>query len=236
MGRDEFIEYYEAPHYNLIVENLPKHADFRRNYPMCHHGRISDSGFKFFDVMTAITYENREKFDEAMRIFYSQPFNKTVTEDELRFLDRSCMKFMVVDEVIDQVPEDKWRPAPVVDNEAKLVRLIRRPPKVDLDTFREAYETLQAPAVRSATAGCLDYRRNYVRGSDLYNYTTPLLQQQFSDDLSVSCDIIEEFCFSSSSAATTAAVALDSVSMKSKVLMGMLSTPVIICDQYLRTT
>ncbi|KAH9213529.1 hypothetical protein DL95DRAFT_410276 [Leptodontidium sp. 2 PMI_412] len=148
MDRNEFIDYYEKPHVNLIIANVPKHDDFRRNYPAWHRSKTIDPDLQPFDALTAITYESLAKFDEAIEIFYSQPFNQIVTDDEMRFLDRSRMKFVMVDEVIDQVPENEWRPGPVAVEDSKLVRFIKRPTVLDAAEFRKTYEALQAPATR----------------------------------------------------------------------------------------
>lgn len=236
MDRREFIEYYEQPHLDLITKTLPKHDDFRRNYPVWHRGDTNLSKFQPFDVMTAITYENRATFDQAMQIYHSQPFNKIVTEDELRFLDRPRMMFVMVDEVIDEALKHQWRPAPVVADAAKLVRLIRQPDALDCSKFREIYEDVQAPAIRSIVGGCIDYRRNYVRRSDSYNFMTPQLHAECSQHIMISFDIVEELCFVSSADAKVAAQALDSARVDSTLLMGMKSTAAIICDQRLSVT
>ncbi|KAH7141799.1 hypothetical protein EDB81DRAFT_884857 [Dactylonectria macrodidyma] len=138
MDRKEFIDYYEKPHVDLILLNVPRHNDFRRNYPVWDRSNTADPGSPPFDALTAITYNNPAMFAEALATFYSQPFNQIVTEDELRFLDRSRIKFVMVDEIIDDVPENEWRPAPMVVEEAKLIRLIKRPAALDAAEFRTA--------------------------------------------------------------------------------------------------
>ncbi|KAH6986637.1 hypothetical protein EDB80DRAFT_690782 [Ilyonectria destructans] len=234
MDRNEFIDYYENPHVDLILRNLPKHDDFRRNYPAWDRSNTADLGSPLFDAMTAITYESPVKFAEALATFYSQPFNQIVTEDELRFLDRSRIKFVMVDEIIDEVPENKWRPAPMVVEDAKLIRLIRRPAALDAAEFRKAYEALQAPAIRSTVGSCVDYRRNYIRGSDSHNFTTPELENNLDIHSVIACDLIEELCFASSADADAAVRALDGVGVGTPLLTGMLGTSAIICDQRLR--
>ncbi|KAH7142688.1 hypothetical protein B0J13DRAFT_623298 [Dactylonectria estremocensis] len=235
MDRNEFIDYYEKPHVDLILLHVPKHDDFRRNYPASDWSNTADPGLPPFDALTAITYKNPATFAEANATFYSQPFNQIVTEDELRFLDRSRIKFVMVDEIIDQVPENEWRPAPMFVEGAKLIRLIRRPAALDTTEFRKAYEALQAPATRSAVSSCVDYRRNYVRGSDSHNFTTPELQNNPGHHSVVACDLIEELCFASSADANAAVRTLDSIGVRTPLLTGMLGTPAIICDQRLRT-
>lgn len=235
IDRNEFMEYYENTHLDLIIDKVPKHDDFRRSYPAWDRSSTPLQGLKPFDAITAITYEKRATFEEAVAIVYSQPFNKIIIEDELRFLNRSRMRFVVVDEVIARGPQDKWQPAPVVADGAKLVRLIRRPSGLDVADFRKTYETLHAPVVLSAATNCIDYRCNYVCGSDSYNFTTPELLDEHSHHWMTSCDLIEELCFSSNADAEAATRALGRVSVHSTLLMGMLDTPAIICDQRLRT-
>ncbi|CAG9946212.1 unnamed protein product [Clonostachys rosea f. rosea IK726] len=233
--RNEFINYYEKPHLDLILANLPKHDDFRRNYPAWHRYNTPSLGLQPFDALTAITYGSPAKFDEAIGIFYTQPFNQAVTEDELRFLDRSRMKFVMVDEIIDQLPENEWRPAPAVGDHAKLIRLIKRPATLNATEFRKAYEATQVPAIRSTIINCIDYRRNYVRATDSHNFTTPELQGSLSESDMIACDLIEELCFASSADADAAVQALAVVGHHSPLLTDMQRTPGIICDQRLRS-
>ena len=212
MVRKEFIEYYEKPHLDLIVANVPKHSDFRRTYPAWHRSDPANLGSRPFDALTAITYESSAKFDEAMHIYYGQPFNQTVTEDELRFIDRSLVKLAVVDEVIDRVPVSGWRPAPVVADYAKLIRLIKRPTTLGATEFCEIYEAVQAPIIRCTIDNCIDYRRNYVRGSHQYNYTTLELQDKLGEHPMTDCDLIEELYFVCNADAKDAAVSLSGIS------------------------
>ncbi|KAM5527612.1 hypothetical protein FOXYSP1_19974 [Fusarium oxysporum f. sp. phaseoli] len=236
MDRNEFMEYYENTHLDLIIDNVPKHDDFRRLYPAWHRSGTAQYDLKKpFDVMTGITYGRRASFDEGAAKIYSPPFNEIVIQDEMRFLDRSLMKFVVVHEVIVRGPQDKWQPAPHVADGAMLVRLIQRPAGLDSAEFRKSYETLQVPAILSAVNGCVDYRCNYVSASDHYNFMTSQLVEEYGHGLTASFDLIEEFCFSSVANAEAGARALGGVGVHSTLLRGMLHTHAIVCDTRRRT-
>ncbi|KAI3570737.1 hypothetical protein IWW34DRAFT_859142 [Fusarium oxysporum f. sp. albedinis] len=236
MDRKEFVEYYENTHLDLIIDNVPKHDDFRRLYPARHRSDTVQHDLKKpFDAMTAITYQLRASFEEAVSKIYSPPFNDIIIQDEIHFLDRSLMRFVVVHEVIVRGPRDKWQPAPHVADSAMLVRLVQRPTGLDVTEFRESYETLQVPAILSAVNGCVDYRCNYVSASDQYNFMTSKLMEQYGHDLTASFDLIEEFCFPSVASAEAGARALEGVGVHSTLLMGMLHTHAIVCDPRRRT-
>ncbi|KAF5988713.1 hypothetical protein FBULB1_1321 [Fusarium bulbicola] len=97
MDRKEFMTYYENTHLDLIIDNVPKHNNFRRLYQTWHR-----SGTARYDLK------------KPLDVMTGPPFNEIVTQDERRFLDCSLMKFVVVHEVIVRGPQDKWQPAPHV--------------------------------------------------------------------------------------------------------------------------
>ncbi|KAI3572679.1 hypothetical protein IWW34DRAFT_223992 [Fusarium oxysporum f. sp. albedinis] len=235
MDRKEFMEYYENTHLDLIIDNVPKHDDFRRLYPAGHRSGITQHDWRPLDALTGITYQCRESFDEAVGKLYSPPFKQVLIQDELRFLDRSLMKFVIVDEVIARGPQDKWQPAPVVADGAMLVRLVQRPAGLDSAEFRKAYDALQVPAILSVVKGCIDYRCNYVNTSDQYNFMTPELVDEFGHHLITTFDLLEELCFSSIADAEAAARALGDVGIHSSLLTGMQHTPAMVCDPRRRT-
>ncbi|KAF5236799.1 hypothetical protein FANTH_11120 [Fusarium anthophilum] len=236
MDCEEFMEYYENTHLDLIIDNVPKHDDFRRLYPAWHRSGTAHYDLKKpFDVMTGITYGRRASFEEGATKIYSPPFNEIVTQDERRFLDYSLMKFVVVHEVIVRGPQDKWQPAPHVADGAMLVRLVRRPDGQDRTEFRKSYETLQATAILSAVNGCVDYRCNYVSESDQYSFMTSQLTEEYGHGLTASFDLIEEFCFSTVTNAEAGARALEGVGVHSILLRGMRYTHAIVCDIRRRT-
>lgn len=234
MTRDEFIEYYEEIHVDLIVSNLPRASDFRRNYPAWQHNHADHLGTLPFDVLTAITYQSRASFEEAMRVYHSPPFNEVVTEDELRFVNRGRVRFVPVDEVIDQTSDDQWRPAPAVPEGAKLLRLTRRPATIDPNAFQSIYEAAEAPGIRPLIDGCIDYRRNYIRVDDPFCFMTPELHAEIASHGLVDCDLVEELCFIDTVSAAAAAVALDAAPLVAGPLGDAAHTSVITCDQHVR--
>ena len=231
MTLDKFVDYYENTHAHLIADNLPDPSDSRRNFLVWSDDELETLGSRPFDVLTAITYESRAKFEDSMKVYASPPFNEVVTEDELRFINRERVRFAPVDEVIEGVPADEWRAAPAVPKGAKLMRLTRRPETQDPDTFRSVYESFEAPLVQLLTAGCIDYRRNYIRSSDPFSFMT----DEFGDELnSHRWDLVEEFCFADAAGAKAAAKALNAASI-AEPLAGAFRTSAIECDQYSST-
>ncbi|OHV57576.1 hypothetical protein BCD48_42865 [Pseudofrankia sp. BMG5.36] len=117
-------------------------------------------------------------FETALHVYHSSPFSEMVTEDELRFINRGRVRFVPVDEILDQASEDRWYPAPLSPEGAKLLRLTQRPTALDPDMFRDVYERYEVPAIRQLIAGCADYRRNYVGSTDSFCFATPELQAE----------------------------------------------------------
>lgn len=207
MTRAEFIDYYENIHANLIFDNLPRALDFRRNYPLWREQHENYVGSCPFDVLTAITYSDKAAFEEAMNIYHSPPFSEIVTADELRFIDRSRVRFVPVDEVSDPNESGHWLAGP--RKVFKLLRLVRRAPSMEPDRFRSLYETHEVPVLRQILAGCVDYRRNYIRVADQLHFITPELQAEIADHKMVECDLVEEICFEEAGEAAAAAARLD---------------------------
>jgi hypothetical protein len=231
MTRDEFVAYYEDIHVDLIVGNLPLARDFRRNFPVWPGSEAEHLGSSPFDVLTAITHESRTRFEEAMKVYRSPPFSDTVTADELRFINRDRVRFVPVDEVIDQLPEGEWQVGPAAPEGAKLLRLIRRPEALDAGAFRTGYETSQVPLLRSHFDGCTDYRRNYIRATDAFSFMSDELK---AEPEAQNWDLVEEFCFTDAARAQAAATAMNAASVP-EPLAGMTRTSAIVCDQYSRT-
>lgn len=231
MNRAEFVDYYEEIHADLIIDNLPPASDFRRNYLGWVANDAGAVGVRPFDVLTAITYPSDEHFGAAMHAYHSPPFSEIVTEDELRFVSRDLVRFQPVEELIDHAPGE-WFAAPKAC--AKLLRLTRRPAGIDQGEFRRLYEAEEASRVRSQVAGCIDYRRNYVLSSHPLCSITPDLEAEIASHGFVTCDLIEEFCFPDSNAATEAARRLDEDGALAGSFAGAARTRAIEIDQRIR--
>lgn len=214
MSRSEFIDYYENKHAALISANLTPGRDFRRNFPIWESTSDDILSKPSFDVLTAITYASRSHFEAAMHTYHSEPFHEIVVEDELRFIDRNRVKFIPVDEVIDGAPDGDWFPAPYVPAAAKVLRFTRVEAGLDHD-WRAAYEADGVPAVREKVAGCLDYRRNYIRRTDDFSFMTPFLLEEIASHGLVDCCLVEEICFADAASATAAAQRLQALDAKS---------------------
>lgn len=62
MPSEAFIDYYEDSHADLIMDNLPRHQDFRRNYPEWNDVEQAFAGQPSFDALTAITYRDQSEW------------------------------------------------------------------------------------------------------------------------------------------------------------------------------
>ena len=98
LSRDEFIEYYETKHVPLIRELLPKIQEYRRGF-LDLNGAIIPAGMSApdFDVITEFWFADRAAGENTLAT-YGGPVGETIRQDEENFLDRSKMRFIVVDE------------------------------------------------------------------------------------------------------------------------------------------
>jgi hypothetical protein len=199
MSRTEFVDYYENRHAGLMTDLVPFTRDIRRNYPVWQSeeqaGEQGGVELEHFDAMTEVTYEDRIQFEQGLAIISQSPVKETVEQDELAFLDRVRVKFLVVDEVTDDLLQGRWAPAPVSRNGMKLVRYVRRPANVTQTIFQALYETGYVSSVKATLAGCREYRRNYLCSEDALSYSGDHLDPAETSASWKKFDLIEVFWF-----------------------------------------
>jgi uncharacterized protein (TIGR02118 family) len=111
MTPEEFRRHYETKHVPLAIRLLPYFKDYRRNY-IRHDESYRPRGREAtkqpdFDVVTEITFENRESFDRMMQALTEPTIHSQIIADEEHFMDRSAHQMFFVDEEVTPLPEHK---------------------------------------------------------------------------------------------------------------------------------
>jgi uncharacterized protein (TIGR02118 family) len=99
LSRDEFIDYYETKHVPLVRKLFPKIQEYRRNF-LDLDGAIITTGTSApdFDVVTEFWFADRAAYEETLATYGDSSLGEAIRQDEENFLDRSKMRFIVVDE------------------------------------------------------------------------------------------------------------------------------------------
>ena len=230
MTREEFITHYETIHRPLIMANLPRPMDFRRHFPVWSSSPQTRSAERRFDSLTAITYESRQAYMDAFKVFSSSSFNPTVVEDEIKFLDRGRVLFVAAEEVIAADSEDDlWCPAPRSPG-AKLLRFVWRSDDIDAAEFRARdRSTISA---RALLEGCLEVRRNYLMPDDPLAFSIENLAgiDRLTDYRC--CDAVEEYSFAADGAARAALARLARPDFGRRNGPAALQVEAVACDQF----
>lgn len=105
LTREEFIEYYETKHVPLVREVLPPIRQYKRNF--IDHATLNfgqgpwtydDGRATYFDVVTEIFFDNQDDVEKFLRCYDNIEQIKKLEADEEKFLDRSMMQIVFVDE------------------------------------------------------------------------------------------------------------------------------------------
>lgn len=119
LTRQEFIDYYEKRHSELVRKHLPPILDYRRNYPVFDDplnfsgvfddpANYSENGAlppqEDYDVITEITFADRSGFEALMTALRTPPAGPIIAEDETHFLSREGNKVLVVEEYRSSPP------------------------------------------------------------------------------------------------------------------------------------
>ena len=90
LSREEFVEWYEANHVPMILEETPGLVDYRRNFlPETIAG---------VDVITELTYRDRAAFDHAMALAVQPPASERIAQDQDFLFESDGVKIVLVDE------------------------------------------------------------------------------------------------------------------------------------------
>jgi hypothetical protein len=230
MRREEFITHYEAIHLQLIMANLPRPLDFRRHFPVWSPSPQTRSAERRFDSFTAITYESRQAYMDAFKIFSSPPFNPIVVEDEIKFIDRGRVFFAAAEEVIAAESEDDlWCPAPRSPG-GKLLRFVWRSDDIDAAEFRARDRS--TTSARALLEGCLEVRRNYLLPDDPLAFSTENLAgiDRLTDYRC--CDAVEEYSFAAAGDARAALARLARPDFGRSNGPAALQVETVACDQF----
>jgi hypothetical protein len=94
-----FIEYYENRHVPLIRSLAPTPIGYKRNYLLRgDEFNIEDDAIDF-DVVTELVFPDRHAYLAwGTQLFESSSGEPIISEDELKFLDRSRTRAYVVEE------------------------------------------------------------------------------------------------------------------------------------------
>jgi uncharacterized protein (TIGR02118 family) len=99
LSRDEFIEYYETKHVPLIRRLLPQIQEYRRSFLDLNGAIIAaEVSPPDFDVVTEFWFADRAAYEGTLATYGDPSVGDTIRQDEENFLDRSKMRFIVVDE------------------------------------------------------------------------------------------------------------------------------------------
>jgi uncharacterized protein (TIGR02118 family) len=99
---EQFREHYETRHAPLARSLLPQIKSYVRNYvrhDLSHQsaGPEPSGEGPDFDVVTEFTFETREDYERLMAAYADPVIQRTIAEDEERFLDRAATRFFIVD-------------------------------------------------------------------------------------------------------------------------------------------
>jgi len=157
MSREDFVAYYEANHVKLVWRVF-KVTDYRRNY-VDMRGAIMAPGMPDpdFDSVTELWFANRADYDAMLAAHAETNIGAQVTADEEQFLDRSKMRFFIVDEHGATSAGDADT-APGM----KVIALLSCKKGLSKADFINYYETRHVPLIRSKFGNIAEYRRNFV--------------------------------------------------------------------------
>jgi uncharacterized protein (TIGR02118 family) len=97
LSLEEFVEHYEKIHVPLILKYSTGVKRYVRNY-------VSGNGDKdqsSFDCITEIWYEDMTAYETSVGVWLTEK-GQVIIDDEESFLDRSKIKFFLVNEVVSK--------------------------------------------------------------------------------------------------------------------------------------
>lgn len=99
LSDEEFRARYENGHVPLAISELPHLVQYRRNYVKPMPGQPEGD----FDVITELWFDSKEGWKETADHALDPVNGKILADDEAAFMDRSTMRFVMVDEEIADV-------------------------------------------------------------------------------------------------------------------------------------
>ena len=104
LTREQFKKYYEENHVPLIERLLPFYQEYERNFVadvqdyQTGHVDNKAGGSPPFDVVTELTFKNREMYQKLVDALSTPEIGDVVAADEEKIFDRDTMRIYIVDE------------------------------------------------------------------------------------------------------------------------------------------
>ncbi|MBV9840045.1 MAG: EthD domain-containing protein [Sphingomonadaceae bacterium] len=99
LTHEEFRARYESGHVPLAISELPHLVQYRRNFVKPTPGMAEVD----FDVVTEFWFDNKEGWKATAAYALDPVKGRTLADDEAVFMDRSTMRFVMVEEEIADV-------------------------------------------------------------------------------------------------------------------------------------
>jgi hypothetical protein len=99
LTHDEFRARYESGHVALAISELPHLVQYRRNYVKPARGMAETD----FDVVTEFWFDDKDGWKATAAHALDPEKGKLLADDEAVFMDRSTMRFVMVEEEIADV-------------------------------------------------------------------------------------------------------------------------------------
>lgn len=93
--QEEFSQYWEEKHVPLVVKLFPGMKRYVQNHPV----KLPGGGEPKFDGIPELWFEDLQSFQAATK-FWQSDEGKIIRDDEEKFIDRSKMIFIVVEEKV----------------------------------------------------------------------------------------------------------------------------------------
>jgi len=105
MTFDDFMNYYETNHSKLGVKVLPKAKRYFRRYLRPVATALGEpSAEAEYDVITECWFEDKATFESTMVAIAEPDTIAMLAEDEMKFIDRSKNRMMIVEEHESKLP------------------------------------------------------------------------------------------------------------------------------------
>jgi hypothetical protein len=99
LTREQFRDRYESGHVPLAIAELPWLRRYARNFMVPVRGLAEPE----WDVVTEFWFEDWQAWKATSTYGLDPVTGRTLAEDEAEFMDRSSMRFVVVDEHVSDI-------------------------------------------------------------------------------------------------------------------------------------
>ncbi len=95
---EEFRKYYEENHAPLAIQLVPNLKKYVRHYATAYPDAASMGGDIPCDVITEFGFDDRQDFERGMAYISVPDRSAILVADELKFIDRSSVRFFLIDD------------------------------------------------------------------------------------------------------------------------------------------